>query len=48
MAGAVLAVSFVVRGIGDMSSVSGGGLERLSWFSPLGWAQQTAPFTLDR
>src|SRR5699024_5994198 len=27
MAGAVLAVSFVVRGIGDMSSVSGGGLE---------------------
>src|SRR5699024_10847890 len=31
-----------------MSAVSGGGLERLSWFSPLGWAQQTAPFTLDR
>lgn len=48
MAGAVLALSFVIRGIGDMSAVSGGGLDRLSWFSPLGWAQQTAPFTLDR
>src|SRR5699024_12540016 len=48
MAGAVLTVSFVIRGIGDMSAVSDGGLERLSWFSPVGWAQQTAPFTLDR
>src|SRR5699024_2506864 len=27
MAGAVLTVSFVIRGIGDMSAVSGGGLE---------------------
>src|SRR5699024_2356886 len=40
--------SFVIRGIGDMLAVSGGGLERLSRFSPLGWAQQTAPLTLDR
>ncbi|TNM54150.1 ABC transporter permease [Brevibacterium sediminis] len=48
MAGAVLALSFVLRGIGDMSHVSGGGLDWLSWLSPLGWAQQTAPFTLDR
>ncbi|SDS02399.1 ABC-2 type transport system permease protein [Brevibacterium siliguriense] len=48
MAGAVLALSFVLRGIGDMSHVSGGSLDWLSWLSPLGWAQQTAPFTLDR
>ncbi|UVI35775.1 ABC transporter permease [Brevibacterium spongiae] len=48
MAGAVLGLSFVLRGIGDMSDVSGGGLAWLSWLSPLGWSQQTAAFTLDR
>ncbi|WP_227492624.1 ABC transporter permease [Brevibacterium sp. CFH 10365] len=48
MAGAVLALGFVIRGIGDMSAVSGGSLDWLSWLSPFGWAQQTAPFTLDR
>ena len=48
MAGAVLALSFVLRGIGDMSHVSGGSLDWLSWLSPLGWSQQTASFTLDR
>lgn len=48
MAGAVLALSFVVRGLGDMSAVAGGDLDWLSWLSPLGWSQQTAPFTLDR
>ena len=48
IAGAVLAVSFVVRGLGDMSAVSGGDLKWLSWVSPLGWSQQTAPYTLDR
>lgn len=48
MAGAVLALSFVIRGLGDMSEVSGGDLAWLSWLSPLGWAQQVAPFTLDR
>lgn len=48
IAGAVLALSFVVRGLGDMSFVLGGNLDWLSWFSPLGWSQQTAPLTLDR
>ncbi|HCG57191.1 MAG TPA: ABC transporter permease [Brevibacterium sp.] len=48
MAGAVLAAAFVVRGLGDMSAVSGGDLKWLSWLSPLGWSQQTAPYTLDR
>ncbi len=48
LAGIVLAVSFLVRGIGDMSRSQGGDLAWLSWLSPLGWAQQTAPYTLDR
>src|SRR5699024_6545782 len=48
IAGVVLAVSFVVRGLGDMSFVQGGNLGWMSWLSPLGWAQQTAPLTLDR
>lgn len=48
IAGAVLAVSFIVRGLGDMSAVQGGDLDWLSWLSPFGWAQQTAPLTLDR
>ncbi|HHY48998.1 MAG TPA: ABC transporter permease [Alphaproteobacteria bacterium] len=48
IAGAVLAVSFVVRGLGDMSFVQGGDLGWLSWLSPFGWSQQTAPLTLDR
>lgn len=48
IAGAVLAVSFVVRGLGDMSAVQGGNLDWLSWLSPFGWSQQTAPLTLDR
>lgn len=45
LAGGVLAASFVLRAGGDMAR-EGGGL--LSWLSPLGWAQQTAPFVLDR
>lgn len=48
IAGAVLAVSFVVRGLGDMSAAQGGGLDWLSWLSPFGWSQQAAPLTLDR
>ncbi|AJK69669.1 ABC transporter permease [Corynebacterium marinum] len=48
LAGTVLAVSFIVRGLGDMSRVQDGRLAWLSWLSPIGWAQQTAPYTLDR
>lgn len=48
MAGAVLGAAFAVRGLGDMSAAQDGGLGWLSWLSPLGWAQQTAPFTYDR
>lgn len=48
LAGLVLAVSFMIRGLGDMSRVQGGDLAWLSWLSPIGWAQQTAPYTLDR
>lgn len=48
LAGIVLAVAFIIRGLGDMSRVQGGDLGWLSWLSPIGWAQQTAPYTLDR
>lgn len=44
-AGMVLGAAFVLRAAGDMVS-QGGSL--LSWCSPLGWGQQTAPFVLDR
>lgn len=45
MAGAVLGIAFVLRAVGDMAEAGGG---TMSWLSPLGWAQQTAPFVLDR
>ncbi len=45
MAGGVLGAAFVVRAGGDMMAAGG---NALSWLSPLGWAQQTAPFVLDR
>lgn len=48
ISGAVLAASFIVRGLGDMSAVQDGDLDWLSWLSPFGWSQQTAPLTLDR
>lgn len=48
IAGAALAAGFVVRGLGDMSVAQGGGLGWMSWLSPFGWSQQTAPLTLDR
>ncbi len=48
IAGAALGVAFLVRGLGDMSSAQGGDLGWLSWLSPIGWSQQTAPFVLDR
>ncbi|MFG1857274.1 ABC transporter permease [Actinomadura geliboluensis] len=48
LTGAVLGAAFVVRGIGDMAAVQDGGGAWLSWLSPLGWSQQTAPYVLDR
>ena len=45
MAGAVLGAAFVLRAGGDMAREGG---NVLSWLSPLGWGQQTAPFVLDR
>jgi ABC-2 type transport system permease protein len=45
MAGAILGASFVVRAGGDMAR-EGGTL--MSWLSPLGWAQQAAPYVIDR
>jgi ABC-2 type transport system permease protein len=45
MAGGVLGAAFLIRAGGDMAAEGG---TALSWFSPLAWAQQTAPFVLDR
>lgn len=45
LAGGVLATAFVLRGGGDMAEAGG---TLLSWLSPLGWGQQTAPYVLDR
>lgn len=45
LAGIVLGAAFVIRGGGDMAAIGG---TALSWFAPLAWAQQTAPFALDR
>jgi ABC-2 type transport system permease protein len=45
MAGGVLGAAFLIRAGGDMAAEGG---TVLSWFSPLAWAQQTAPFVLDR
>lgn len=47
-AGAALGAAFVLRGLGDMAAVRGAGPSWLSWLSPLGWSQRTAPFVLDR
>jgi ABC-2 type transport system permease protein len=45
LAGATLGAAFFIRAGGDMIRLGG---SALSWFSPLAWAQQTAPFVLDR
>jgi len=44
-AGAALGGAFALRALGDMTSEHG---NALSWLSPIGWAQQTAPYVLDR
>jgi ABC-2 type transport system permease protein len=44
----VLGVAFLLRGIGDVSAQSGGGLGWVSWLSPVGWAHQIRPFSGER
>ncbi|MEO3928492.1 ABC transporter permease [Micromonosporaceae bacterium B7E4] len=48
LAGAILGAGFLLRGLGDMAAVQGTGLSWLSWLSPIGWSQQTAPYVHDR
>ncbi len=48
MAGAVLGVAYVLRGLGDMSRAQDGPATWLSWLSPIGWSQQVGAFVLDR
>ncbi|WP_150461307.1 ABC transporter permease [Nesterenkonia ebinurensis] len=45
MAGGVLALAYVIRMGGDAAEQGG---NALSWFSPLAWTQQTAPYVEDR
>ncbi len=45
MAGGLIGVAYLVRMAGDMAEPGG---NAVSWFSPLGWAQQTAPYVEDR
>ncbi|WP_300344068.1 hypothetical protein [Nesterenkonia sp.] len=45
MAGGLIGLSYVIRMGGDMAEQGG---NALSWFSPLGWSQQTAPYVEDR
>lgn len=48
IAGALLALSFALRGLGDMSETQHGDFGWLSWLSPMGWSLYTAPLTFDR
>lgn len=41
MAGALVGLAFLLRGIGDSQQLGG---SMLSWLSPIGWAQQTRAF----
>lgn len=44
MGGALLGLAYLIRMGGDAPELGG---TALSWFSPLGWSQQTAPFVHD-
>lgn len=43
--GGLIAVAYLIRMGGDVAEPGG---TALSWFSPLGWVQQTAPYVEDR
>jgi ABC-2 type transport system permease protein len=47
-AGVLLGAAFILRGLGDMAAVQGTGPSWLTWLSPIGWSQQSAPYVLDR
>ncbi|WP_022873463.1 ABC transporter permease [Nesterenkonia alba] len=45
MAGGLIGLAFLIRMGGDAAEIGG---STLSWFSPLAWSQQTAPYVEDR
>lgn len=45
LAGGLIGLAFLIRMAGDMAEPGG---TTLSWFSPLAWSQQTAPYVYDR
>jgi ABC-2 type transport system permease protein len=44
----VLGGTWLLRVIGDVSGLSGGGLGWLSWLSPIGWAHKLRPYAGER
>jgi ABC-2 type transport system permease protein len=44
----VLGGAYLLRVVGDLSSLSGGAVSWLSWLSPIEWAQQIRPYGGDR
>ncbi|WP_152364629.1 ABC transporter permease [Microlunatus speluncae] len=44
----IIAAAFVIRGFGDVSAQTGGGLGWLSWLSPISWASQLRPYGGER
>ncbi|HEX6499015.1 MAG TPA: ABC transporter permease [Micromonosporaceae bacterium] len=44
----VLGAAYVLRVVGDLSGMGGGGLSWLTWLSPIGWAQRLHPYSGDQ
>ncbi|WP_431784621.1 ABC transporter permease [Streptomyces chumphonensis] len=44
LASAVLGLAYLLRATGDAASGSDGGLEWLTWLSPIGWAEMMRPY----
>jgi putative exporter of polyketide antibiotics len=44
----VLGGTWLLRVIGDVSGLSGGGVSWLSWLSPIGWAHRLSPYAGER
>jgi ABC-2 type transport system permease protein len=44
----VLGAAYVLRIVGDLSAISGGGLSWLSWLSPIDWVHRIRPYSGER
>ncbi|MBA0052502.1 ABC transporter permease [Streptomyces sp. AJS327] len=48
IASAVLGLAYLLRATGDAASGSDGGLQFLTWLSPIGWAEMMRPYADER